>query len=51
VSDLGRAAHGLGLAGIELTPTTGTQEIRIDLASQPSGNHQLLRAGRRRCGS
>ena len=48
VSDIGRSGvHGFGLAGIELTPTTdgGTQELRIDLATQPTGLHQLLGPG------
>src|SRR5262249_12377499 len=49
VSDLGRSGiHGFGLAGIELTPTsnspdaTDQQELRIDLATQPQGEHRLL---------
>ena len=38
--------HGFGKAGIELTPVTGgAQQLAIDLAGTPGGNHKLLAPG------
>ncbi len=37
--------HTIGLAGIDLTPSAGTHELRIDLTSPAGGNHRLLGPG------
>ena len=47
VSDSGRSGtHGFGKAGIELTAASGgPQQLAIDLAGTPSGDHKLLAPG------
>ena len=37
--------HQLGAAGVELAGSTGVHALRIDLASDPVGNHKLLGSG------